>query len=283
MYATLPLLLALAAAAGAGTADYLAGVASRRAAATFIAAAIQTIGLAIIALALLIGDAALPGSRDMVLAVVAGISIAAGITALYRALAIGPIGITAPTAAVTGAAVPVFVSLWYGDALSALQYIGLGIGVLGIALFASQPHAGSIGDRWSGLVLALLAGLGIAGFTVALEAADPSTGFWPLAVARGFAATGLWLVCRLSLRVSADIARGWRVLVLAGILDGAAMVAFVAALQIGHLAVVAVLASLYPAFTVLLATMLDGERLRRPQLAGLFCAGIAVVCIGIPA
>lgn len=275
----LSLVLALGAAAGAGIADYVAAHASRRRQAITVAAWIQLIGLAVIAIALARDAAPGIGPRDSVIATVSGLSIAVGIAALYRSLAIGPVGVTAPTAAVTGAVLPVLVSIGYGDPLSGMQYLGLALGLAGVALFASGPVENQRGTLWQGLSLAILAGAGIGGFTVGMEAMDPEGGFWPLAIARAAASVCLWAVV---LRGSGDgwTGRGmdWR-LVGAGLLDGAAMISFVAALQSGNMAVVAVIAALYPGFTVALAIAIDHERLRGPQAAGLLLAALALVLV----
>lgn len=276
---SLSLVLALGAAAGAGVADYVAAHASRRLPAIRIAAWIQLVGFAVVAIALAHGDAQGMGLRDGVVAAVSGLSIAVGIAALYRALAVGPIGVTAPTAAVVGAALPVLVSIGYGDILRGTQYLGLTLGLAGIALFASRPMEGTRGTHWQGLSLAILAGTGIGVFTVGLESMDPEAGFRPLAIVRATAAVCLWTVV-LRGPGSGRAASGldWR-LVGAGLLDGAAMVSFVAALQSGNMAVVAVIAALYPAFTVALATAIDHERLRRPHVAGLILAAMAVILV----
>jgi len=276
---SLSLVLALGAAAGAGVADYAAAHASRRLPAIRIAAWIQLVGFTVVAIALAHGDAQGMGLRDGVVAAVSGLSIAVGIAALYRALAVGPISVTAPTAAVVGAALPVLVSIGHGDVLEGTQYLGLVLGLAGVVLFASGPRENMRGARWQGLSLAILAGAGIGGFTIGLESMDPEAGFWPLAIVRATASACLWAVA-LRGPGSGRAASGldWR-LVGAGLLDGAAMVSFVAALQVGNMAVVAVIASLYPAFTVALATAIDHERLRRPHAVGLLLAAIAVVLV----
>jgi len=277
---SLSVALALGAAAGAGFADYLAAHAARRMPAIRVAAWIQSFGLAVVvALALLWGGPPTLSATDLVASTLAGLSIAVGISALYGALAIGPIGVTAPTAAVTGAALPVVVAVGLGETLGALQYAGLLAGLVGVALFASGPVGKTSAEKTRGIGLALLAGLGIGGFTIGLHGIDAAAGLWPLALARSVAAATLWLAAsRQRGGPAGRAARGSR-LWIAGLLDGAAMVAFVIALQVGQMAIVAVLASLYPAFTVGLAALIDRERLQRAQLAGLAFAAAAVVLV----
>lgn len=276
---SLSLTLALGAAAGAGFADYLAAHASRGMPAIRVAAWLQSVGLVVIAVALLWGAPPAMSVTQIVVAVLSGLSMAVGIGALYGALAIGPIGVTAPTAAVTGAALPILVAVGIGEPLNSLQYAGLLAGLVGVALFSSGPVGRSPADKTRGIGLALLAGLGIGGFTIGLHEIDAAAGLWPLALARSVAATLLWFAASRPHGGPAGTSVKASSLWIAGVLDGAAMVAFVIALQVGQMAIVAVLAALYPAFTVALATINDRERLQRAQLAGLAFATAAVVLV----
>jgi drug/metabolite transporter (DMT)-like permease len=274
---TASLMLALGTAAGAGFADYLGAHAARRMPAVRVAAWVQAFGLLVVLAALLLSGSGLPAFtlREAIAPVLGGLSIAVGLASLYRALAIGPIGVTAPTAAVVGAALPVVVAVGLGEALGRLQYLGLGLGLVGVALFASGPVGRSADDKLRGFGFALLAGLGIGGFTLALDASDPAAGLWPLLIARSIAAASLWVVAAAPAAVAAP--GHWRRLAAASALDGAAMIAFVLALHAGSMAIVSVIAAMYPAFAVALATLIDRERLQRPQLAGLAFAAAAVV------
>lgn len=276
---SLSLALALGAAAGAGFADYLAAHAARGMPAIRVAAWLQSVGLLVVAVSLLWGDPPALSVTSIVFAGLAGLSIAVGIGALYAALAIGPIGVTAPTAAVTGAALPIMVAVSLGESLGWLQYGGLLAGLIGVALFASGPVGESSADKARGIGLAVLAGLGIGGFTIGLHGIDADAGLWPLALARGVAAALLWFAASRRDGGSAGAPVPAYRLWTAGVLDGAAMVAFVIALQVGQMAIVAVLAALYPAFTVALATLIDRERLQRAQVAGLAFATAAVVLV----
>lgn len=277
--ASLSLTLALGAAAGAGFADYLAAHASRRLPAVRVAALIQGLGLLVVAGSLPWSGPPALSPGDLAVAALAGLSIAVGIAALYGALAIGPMGVTAPTAAVVGAALPVVMAVGLGSSLAGLQLLGLALGLVGVALFAAGPADQAVGSQLRGISLAVLAGLGIGGFTIALDATDPTAGTWPLLVARGVAAASLWLA---ALRGPVDDGRvtvDWPRLGLAALLDAGGMIAFLLALQVGHMAIVAVITALYPGFTVALAVLIDRERLRRAQLAGLAFAATAVVLI----
>lgn len=281
--AAISIALALCAAAGAGAGDYLAAHASRHIPAIRVAALVQAIGLVVVVAAgSLIGWPPLKPD-DIVLWIVAGLAIAVGLAGLYRALAIGPIGLVAPVAAVTGAAVPVLAAVVRGHALDLTQYAGLALGLMAVALLSMAPVQPIAGSARRGIMSALLGGLGIGVFTLAIDAADHSSGLWPLAVSRAVAACVLGATGLLAALPFLSSHMPWRRLVGAGLLDSVSMIAFLYALRTGDLAIVAVITALYPAFTVALATFVDGERMLRTQVIGVGIAATAVVLICLPA
>ncbi len=274
------LALALTTAAGAGVADFLAARAARRLSSTRVAAWAQSIGLVVCIASVAVTGGGEVSLRDASLSALAGVAIAVGITALYRCLAIGPIGVTAPVAAVSGAAVPVLAAAVFGEVLRGGQYAGLALGLMAVPLLA---HARDDGARTSrnaqGILIALLAGLGIGGFTIFLHATGPGAGLWPMAIARFVAALALWIAVAREPSPGPAAGSAWSMLLPCGLLDGAAMVAFLMALRGGELSIVSVLAAFYPAATIILAMLIDGEKLQRVQWAGLFAAAFAIALI----
>lgn len=135
--------------------------------------------------------------------------------------------------------------------------------------------------RQPGVPEALLSGVGFGGFYVLLDATREAAGLWPLVAARG-ASVAFFTIVALSTAVGVLPPRGARLPVLwAGLLDAGAAVSFLAATRTGFLSIVAVLSSLYPGVTVLLARMLTKERLVVRQLAGLGCAGVAITLFAL--
>jgi drug/metabolite transporter (DMT)-like permease len=277
------LVLALGAAAGAGTGDYLAAHAARRMPTFAVVAWVQALGLVVVVMTGAWAGWPALSSHDLVISVLAGLAITVGGAGLYGSLAIGPIGITAPVAAVVGAAIPVVVDLGLGQSLAAMQYAGLLLGLLAVALLASGPAGPSTALAMRGIGYALIGGLGIGVYTLTFDAASPSSGLWPVAISRGVAAIALFLAAA---RLRRDVPRSpvpWSRLCLAGCLDGVAMIAFLFALRMGHMSLVAVVTALYPAFTVALATIIDRERMLGTQVAGIAIAAGAIVMISWPA
>lgn len=279
----LSLLLALGSAASAGSADYFAGRAARDIPAIRVTAWVQGAGLVLIPFAGAFTGWPGVGGGALALAAIGGLAIAVGLSSLYRALALGPMGVTGPVAAVIGASVPIVTDLGVGATLASLQYGGLLLGLVAVTLLAWSPgpRAATAASR-AGIAYAVLAGLGIGCFTVLLDASSPGTGLWPLLVSRAVAAGLLGLLALRYTQPAHSPPLPWQRLVIAGLLDSGANVAFLAALRLGELALVAVIVAFYPGFTVALATTIDGERMQRVQIAGIVAAAAAIALISWP-
>jgi drug/metabolite transporter (DMT)-like permease len=195
-------------------------------------------------------------------------------------MALDLIGVVAPVAGVVGAALPTVVGLLTGDRLQPWQLGGIGVGLFAIFLLnAGSDGAAAKGRR--GLGLAIMAGLSFGIFFILFHAASSAglTAFLAGRAGSALAATGFALVTGVSFvpRRSA-----WRLIVIAGVLDGAGVIFFLFATHHGALSVTALLASFYPAFTVLCARLLTRERLAPIQAVGALLALIAITLIAIP-
>ena len=268
-----------------GAADFLGGLASRRASTIVIVVIAQAAGLLPLALLLTI----IPGtlsSADLLWSAAAGLAGSAGVGLLYRALAVGTMSIVAPTTAVCAVVLPVAVDAAGGERLGLLTWIGIALALVAIVLVSQHTdRPGDVARPTTmhalppGLALAFVSGVAIGLFFIALARTSAAAGLWPLLVTRSvsivlFSAVAL---ARLqSMRVSGSVLR---VAVACGVLDLLANALYIVASRGGPLSVVVTLASLYPASTVLLARTFLGERLSRRQAAGVACALAAVVLI----
>jgi drug/metabolite transporter (DMT)-like permease len=298
-------LLALASATTFGFADFLGGLASRRAHPLVVAALSQAAGLAVLAVVLPLAGV-MPTATAMWFGGVAGIAGAGGLIFYFRALAIGPMGVTAPLAAVVGAALPVGVGVAMGERPGPLAFVGIALGIAAVAL-ASRPgptadgtpvdvgagapdglragapdglRAGAPDGLRAGLTAAVLAGVAFGVFFVTLDAAPDDGGLWPLLGAR---ITGIVLLAGLlgRHRPALPDPRGIGIGLVSGLLDMTANVLFLLATQTGMLALVAVLTSLYPVGIVLLARAVLRERLGRVQWLGVAAAVGATILIAL--
>lgn len=278
-------LLALVSAVAYGAADFLGGLATRRSTALGALVVSQAAGLAALLLVVPFLPPAHMGAADMAWSVVAGLTGSVGVGLLYHGLAVGPMSVVAPVTAVCAVMVPVAAGLAFGERLSAESAIGIGLAMLSVALMGQGSHHGD-GTRGvmalvrsRGFRIAVLSGVAIGGFLVALERTSTEAGMWPLVVSRS-TSTLLFGAFALATGRPATVPRPALALALGcGGLDMAANALYLAAVRLGQLSLVATLAALYPASTVVLARVVLGERLSRVQLAGVVCAIMAVVLI----
>lgn len=228
------------------------------------------------ALALIFREPVLSG-RALWLSVLAGAGNAIGITALYRSLATDKMGIGAPVAAVITAVIPVVVGIAGQGWPSPLKVGGFALAMIGIWLLAKP--SGAAGQS-KGLRDAVLAGIGFSGFLVLIKFAGASDqAFWALAVAR-FTPAAIIFVIGMATHAEWRSARPAAMLIiLAGVLDSSGGLLFSLAAHRARLDVATVLASLYPASTVILARIVLKERLSGAQTIGMLAALAAVPMI----
>lgn len=277
------ILLGLGAAAAWGVADFLGGLASRWVRATLAVVLSQAIGLASLLLLLpvfredaLTGDAAVWGG-------LAGMAGGLGLLFLYRGLGRGRMSVVAPVSAVIGAVVPVVFDLASGDPVGALTTAGLVIALTALALVSWHPGVeGRVegqGLLRGGLLEGLLAGLGFGTFFVLFAQTGEASSYWPLLSLRVASVVMLSTIALATRSFARPGRRPLAMLVAAGVLDVTANLLYLLGTQRGLLSVVAVLASLYPAVTVLMARAVLKERLHRAQVLGLAAAGLGIVLI----
>lgn len=261
-----------------GTSDFLGGIAVRGRSAVRFGALTQPIGLAVVALVLVFAPAD-PTETDIRWGLAAGVATATSLVTLYRSLAIGPMYVAAPTAAVGGCAVPVVIGLISGDRPGTVALFGVFLGIIAVVLVAIQPDERKPGGQVRD-VLGLSATAGVAiGIAVACFAqTSPESGVWPFGAAKLMAALILGSIALLS-RGTAESAlkrNPWLVPAV-GIGDAGATMLMLLALQRGSLVLISVLGGLFPVVTVVLARALLNQRLTRIQLLGLEVAVLAVV------
>ena len=275
------IILALISSALFGAGDFLGGVASRRTHVLVVVGASHVVGLFLILLVTpFMADAIT--LRDLGIGGIAGIAGLVGIAFLYHSLSRGPMAVVAPIAAVSNAAVPALWGIYFGDRLSAPQLVGVVLGLAAILLVSrASGEETSAGTTTPGLVgVALLSGVGFGGFFICMDLTAEATTPWPLVSARVVSAgIALILLARIgrSPIPHRDEARG--AIVGAGVLDMTANLAILLAVHHGMLSLVAVLGSLYPASTVLLARYVLQERMARTQVIGLIVALAAIGAI----
>ncbi len=282
-------LLAVVSALFWGVADFVGGLASRRSTPWQTLVLTTPAGLvAILPLAFLVSGTA---TGSALAGICAGIFGGLGILLLYAALTIGPMGVVSPISAVLGAAIPVGVGLVQGERPGSAAYVGMALAVVAIVTVGLEPTSPTDDSAHQkvaprALLLAIGAGAGIGLFFAFLSFAPSDAGLWPVVFARGTSTVllvtiGVVVAFRSGQPVMPTVGRVRVQAVWAGILDVAANGFYVLALQIGLLSVVAVLGSLYPAATVLLARLVLAERLRPMQKLGMVTALVASALLAL--
>ncbi|MDP9050324.1 MAG: DMT family transporter, partial [Acidobacteriota bacterium] len=275
-------LLALCAAVLWGGGDFSGGMGVKsaggglRAALRVVLLSHVTSFVVLVAIARLRGDA-FPHGALLGWGIAAGVAGGLSLTSFYIALSRGAMGASAAVSGLLAAAIPVAVSMWRDGSPGVRPMVGFAVAGLAIWLIAAGPA----GDEGSGgretAVLAMLAGVGFGFYFVALKMAGPAGVVWPMATARigslttcSLMAVGMRIwwndagerTVRLNRR-----AVGWAIST--ALLDTSGNLLFLAATRAGRLDVAAVLASLYPASTILLAALALGERPTRRQAVGM--------------
>ncbi len=274
--------LALAASSCWGVADFLGGLQAKRVPVALVLCLVEGTGLLLVLVVILATGEPLPGTRAAVLAVVAGIAGVIALGCFYRALAIGTMSIVAPISA-TGVSLPVVVGIATGDSVSTVVALGLAVTVCGVVLASRERHEdaerGAAGTL--SVALALVAALGFGSYFILSDAAADDSVLWLLVLSR-IVPVPILAAIAWQRRMAFPAPQITRLLVLAGTLDCGATALYALANTKGALSIVAVVGSLYPVMTVLLARTFLGERIRRVQQAGVVAAlaGVAMIAAG---
>lgn len=297
------ILLALAAAASWGGGDFSGGMGVKAAGGT-TSGALRVIliahasSLAVLLAILSLQHASLPHGAPLAWGLIAGVTAGISLTAFYIALARGAMGGSAALSGLLAAAIPAAVSSVLEGVPAPLRIAGFALALAAIWLIAAGPspeaeHAvdGSAPTESSRatLVLALIGGIGFGIYFVGLRLANPLGVIEPIALARSASLTTcalLLIAVNLRSRRSAVVEPQTKLTRMAvvwamgvALLDTGGNLLYIAATRTGRLDIAAVLASLYPAGTILLAAWHLHERPTRRQLMGMAIAAAAVVMI----
>jgi drug/metabolite transporter (DMT)-like permease len=271
-------LLALGSAMAYGISDFIGGLLASRMSAWTVAFCSQLGGASVVVVAALLGDGTLSWAA-LAWGALGGLGNGLGGVFLYRGLAAGRMGVVAPISGVGAALLPAIVGLASGERPSGLVWTGLLLALPAIYLVARTPmDAGQ--SAVAGVRDGMLAGAGFGLTFVAVAHSPDDAGLWSLAtnllvalpvIALGATVTGerWWPHTRLAALAPT-----------AGLLSAAAFVLFLEATRHGFLTVTAVISSLYPAATILLAALVLHERIHRAQAVGL---GLCAVAVGLVA
>ena len=270
--------LGLLAAATWGGSDFVGGLGSRRAPAILVVASGHIVSLLILVWICLGAHLPLPGRHDLLFASIAGFEGSLALAVFYRALAMGAMGLTAALTGLLTALVPILFSFFSDGLPGPVTAVGLLVGLAAIWLITHTPNREGPAIPPRALMLGALAGTGFGLQLILFKMANGGSLLWTMTSAR--AAGSLAMVLVILVAPPKRPWRGfWQLGVLAGILDTLGNLFYLRATQFGRLDVAAVVCSLYPAGTILLAALVLREFPTKRQLAGMALALCAVAML----
>lgn len=274
----MPVLYSLIAVLCWGTSDFTGGYASKRSDAFVVTLTAHASGTILMLTLALATHSPVISNPSRLWALAAGALGGLALAIFYRALAGGKMGLTAPVAALIGAAIPTAVGIWTQGLPGKLPILGFVLAAAGIWLI-SRPE-GKLG-RPEGLSMAVLSGIGFAGFMLCIHRVGDSSVLWSAAYSRfaSFVVVGLLLLVRRGKPAfdRRDLLLG----LFAGCIDATGTALFIRANQIGRLDSAVVITSLYPAVTVILARLILKEHFHRWRALGILAALVAVPLIAM--
>jgi drug/metabolite transporter (DMT)-like permease len=292
------LLLGVLVAISIGSADFLSGLAARRMRTSVVVTLSQFWGLAALAIFVAATDRTLPPAWDLVLGVFAGCALVVGISCLVRGLAVGRMSVVAPTAAAVGAAVGVVYGFIIGERPGAVAVVGVVAAIAAVVLIAQiaehhetdthtpQAHARrTVAGRAHEVTLAIGAGLTLGATQIFFAEAGDDAGMWPVVTTRLTAGVlaGAFVLARVHIdgmpaRLTATDSR---LVASYALLDTLGTALLIEAFRQGLVSLVAPVAALFPAATVLWARLILNDRMNRGQIVGFGLAAAGLVLIGV--
>jgi len=275
-------LLGLSSALVYGASDFLGGLASRRITPLLVSFLSQLAALLIAAVATFVSTPHWSTSA-VVLGIVAGFAGGIGTWAFYASLAIGPMSVVSPGVAMIYAVVPAIVGFAIGERIAVLGYLALAAVIVAAVLLAVPRQRDPVRVTPRAVLLGSIAGLGFAGYIIAIDRTPTNSGLAPLFVDLIVATLlyGVVLVVNRVRRGAVEGPKEWAGIrnrtgvmqaVFAGVLLAAGNILLVVGLHLGELAVMGVLNALYPLGTVILAFFVLRERLSVLQTIGIVLA-----------
>lgn len=273
----LSILFGIASSLSWGAGDFAGGLSSRRVGAYRAVLYADFFGLFILAVAALFYREAFPSARGFINGLLGGAMGSFGLLILYYSLSVGQMSIAAPVSALFAALLPVIYGALTEGLPTSIQFVGFGLALAAVWLISqgdSGFHVGKLAD----LKFPILAGVGFGCYFIFIHeaAGEPNSLLWPMIISR-LAGTVMLFFIVLARRESFPVPRGaWGVVLVNAVLDLGGNFFYILASKAGRLDIAAMLSSLYPGATVVLAWLILKERISRVQLTGILLAFVAI-------
>jgi drug/metabolite transporter (DMT)-like permease len=278
----LPILFGLSSALLWGAADFCGGLASRKGKAYQAVMFGEAVGLvALLVAALISGEPQAPW-QSWLMCTIAGSMGVLGLLLFFHSMTKGQMSVAAPVSALTAAVLPVLVGSFLEGFPGWLTFVGFGLALASIWLISSSDGSSrSLRLRLADLSLPLIAGLSFGVYLILVEQGSQHNVFWPMVASRTAGTVTMVIYTLVTRQTFLPSKSAWPLIIANGILDISGNGMYVLAGQAGRMDVAAVLASLYPGSTVVLAGLILHERLNRLQWTGIVTALVAIVLMTV--
>lgn len=272
---------ALVAAAGYGTADFLGARASKAVSASRVTFVAQLVSLALILPVAIVLGGPYGNRRDVLLSLGAGAAAAVALSLFYWGMARGAIAVVAPVTAITGIIVPVVWGMCFAESPGVLGFVGLIIAPFAVGVVCGGGGRAAFAGMKRIVVAGVIGGALFGSIYISLGELSPDIGMWPLVYLRLASISFAYVLSR-----AREVTRikGSGVMMLCatcGLADAIANTGLLIASRNGYVSVVAVVASMYPAITLMLAWRIDRERIGSVRMMGLMLSGLVVSLVAV--
>lgn len=273
-----PVFLGLLSALCWGAGDFSCGYASKKLNVYGVVIGSQFVGIVLLLALSITFNEGLPTQEQIIWGGAAGIAGAIGLISLYRALAVGRMGVAAPVSAVISALVPAIAGTFFEGLPKVLQLVGFAIAIIGV-WFISRTDDSKI--HFEELGLPAIAGLGFGLFLIFINRVSSEAVFLPLVASRAASLLTTIVFAAFTKQLILPQIKDMPLVALGGAMDAAGNAFYAFASQVGRLDVAAVLSSLYPSSTIWLAWLILKEKFSRVQTFGILATLIAIVLIAL--
>ena len=268
-----------------GGSDFVGGVGARRAPALLVVVSGHLFSFLVLLGICLAIRMAVPGPHFLIFAALGGFEGSLALAVFYRALAMGAMGLTAALTGLLTALVPVIFSLFHDGLPTPLTAVGLAMGLAAIWMITHTPATKGVKTEASSipraaLLLGALAGTGFGAQLILFKMASPGGRLWVMTSARAAGVAAMLLVL-LAVPPKGPWRGFWLTGIAAGALDTIGNLFYLQATRFGRLDVAALVCSLYPAGTILLAALVLRELPTRRQMGGMALALAAVALLSV--
>jgi drug/metabolite transporter (DMT)-like permease len=278
----LSILYGLISAIGWGAADFTGGFASKKSSPYQVIFLAEIAGLIPLVTLALLSRESLPDLSALLWSALASTVGTLGLLILYRALADGQMAIAAPVSALLSAVIPVLVGAFTEGLPRLITFLGFGLALASVWVISQNGEIKGLRINFRDLRLPLISGLFFGSYFVLIHQATVDTFLWPLVSAR-LTGTLVMIAYASLLRKSSMLPKRelWPIVMLGGVLDVVGNGFYVLAAHSGRMDVAAVLGALYPASTILLASVFLKEKIARLQAFGILLALVAIILLTV--